>query len=73
MTRAAAPAYRAPAGFWPIDARWSHATVAGSSLHCAGCGTTGHAPLPKEPGYSAAVETFLQEHKRHEPGPEADS
>ena len=66
MTRAAAVA-RPPAGHWPIDARWPHATVAGSSLHCAGCGTTGQAPLPKEPGYSAAVEFFLQEHKRHEP------
>jgi len=68
-----APTLRPPAGHWPIDARFPWATVAGSSLHCAGCGATGQAPLPKQPGYSAAVETFLQEHKRHEPGPEADS
>ena len=64
---------RAPAGHWPIDVRWPHVVVAGSSLACGGCGSRAQAPLPREAGYSAAVETFLREHKRHEPGPEADS
>ena len=53
-----------PAGYWPIDVRFPWATVAGSSLHCSRCGQESRAPLPKAEGYSAAVERFLQEHRR---------
>jgi hypothetical protein len=56
-------ARRSPPGHWPIDARYPHVTVAGCSLHCAGCGTEGRAPLPRAPGYAAAVQAFLEAHK----------
>lgn len=55
---------RSPAGFWPIDVRHPHVTVAGSSLHCAGCGEEGRAPLPRAGGYTAIVESFLAAHRR---------
>ena len=62
MTRRAT-ATRTPAGHWPIDARYPWATIAGSSLHCADCGAEGKAPLPREAGYSQAVESFLLQHR----------
>lgn len=54
---------RAPAGHWPIDARRPWATVAGCSLACAACGAEGRAPLPRDAGYSAAVEAWAAEHR----------
>jgi hypothetical protein len=56
-------ARRAPAGHWPIDARWPWITVAGSSLACAGCQQEGRAPLPQALGYNEAVEGFLAQHR----------
>ncbi len=56
-------ARHAPAGHWPIDERWPFVRVAGSSLYCLRCNAAGRAPLPKESGYTEAVEAFLLEHK----------
>ncbi len=53
-----------PAGFWPINELYPWATVAGSCLHCARCATEGRAPSPRDRGYDAAVEAFLEAHKR---------
>ena len=55
---------RPPAGHYPINTLFPHVLVAGSSMFCAGCGTTGTAPLPREATYNLAVETFLRQHKR---------
>jgi hypothetical protein len=67
MTRAdnlsGARGHSVPPGFWPIDARYPHVTVAGCSLHCARCGEEGRAPLPRAAGYGAVVTAFLAEHK----------
>lgn len=53
-----------PAGYHPIDIRYPHATVAGCGLHCSGCGAEARAPmLPRAPGYSGAVEAWLQQHR----------
>ncbi len=56
-------ARRTPAGFWPINQLWPWATVAGCVLHCSRCGQEGRAPSPRDPGYDAAVEGFLGQHK----------
>ncbi len=56
-------AHRSPAGFYPVNVLAPWVTMAGSGLHCSHCDATGTAPLPRAPGYGAAVEAFLAQHR----------
>jgi hypothetical protein len=37
--------------------------MAGAAIYCAGCEMHGKLPLPRDPGYSAAVEDFVERHR----------
>ena len=54
---------RPPAGFYPISEMYKHAVVAGCALLCLACGAEAKTMLPRQLGYSGAVEGFLQEHR----------
>ena len=68
MTRArVAPAYRTLPGHYPVDLRYPWATVAGCSLFCGLCGQESRTGvLPRELGYSEAVESWAAQHKHPE-------
>jgi hypothetical protein len=54
---------RAPAGHYPVNLLFPWVTMAGSSIACGACSTEGRLPLPRDLGYSAAVEAFAEGHR----------
>lgn len=54
---------RTPAGHYAVHAFYPWVTSAGTGLHCARCGVSARAPLPKAADYGAVVEGFVAEHK----------